>query len=252
MFKWKLVVVAVLGIGMAAFSKDKEEKKEKKDVVVELSKGSRIAGKADGTKQFILKTSFGEVAIPIEQVASVQFKGDLAVVRFCNGDQLTGTLKTMDMRIETVLGEMTVPFKLVTRCNINGPLSKPKVTARASSSGEGTNPMDPFEENNASWNSCKHATGWIEADLGTVRNLGQIVLITNQTPKGETVHEIWVSDEPIGDNTAKAKLAHTFKGETDHMQELKCTLSQSARYVQIRTTESPSWVAWEKIDLLVR
>src|SRR5262245_44003704 len=101
MFKWKLVVVAVLGIGGAAFSGDKEEKKEKKDVVVELSEGSRLLGKTDGSKELSLKTSFGEVAFPIGQVASVQFKDDLAVVRFHNGDQLTGTLKAMDMKIET-------------------------------------------------------------------------------------------------------------------------------------------------------
>ena len=63
-----------------------------------------------------------------------------------------------------------------------------------------------------------------------------------------------MSDEPIGNDAAKARLVHTFKGETDTGQELKHTFAHgfAARYVQIRTTESPSWVAWDRIDLQVR
>ena len=66
--------------------------------------------------------------------------------------------------------------------------------------------------------------------------------------------EVWVSSEPIGEDRTKAKLVHTFQGETDNGQELKHTFAtdQSARYVQIRTTQSQSWVGWDNIDLQVR
>jgi HEAT repeat protein len=65
--------------------------------------------------------------------------------------------------------------------------------------------------------------------------------------------EVWVSDGPIGEDRAKAELVHTFDGPTRQLQELDCDFPKglSARYVQIRTTQSPSWVAWVSIELRV-
>jgi hypothetical protein len=183
----------------------------------------------------------------------------LAVLRFHNGDQLTGVLDlkaTGDLRVATALGEATVPLKLVTQCKIDPAVARAKVTARASSSVEATDPNHPFLPRDKSnrWNSGVYAPAWIEADLGAVRTLESMTLLTAQTPKGETVHEVWVSNEPIGEDRAKAKLVHTFQGETDINQELKHVFGMdlSARYVQIRTTQSPSWIGWTNIDLQVR
>jgi hypothetical protein len=64
---------------------------------------------------------------------------------------------------------------------------------------------------------------------------------------------VWVSNEPIGEDRARAKLAHTFKGNTDSGQRLRFDFPKGrfARYVQVRTTQSPSWVGWADVELRV-
>jgi RNA polymerase sigma factor (sigma-70 family) len=270
MFKWKMAVVLTFLLGMTALSafalhngqcKEDTDKKRPPVVVVDLNDGSRVVGRSASLKELRLKASFGEVSIPIEQVASLQFKDDqgTAVVRFHNGDQLTGTLDLKalgDLKVMTALGETTVPLKLVTQCKIEAAPGRAQVTARASTTGEQTDPNNPFLQLDkvSSWNSGGYAPAWIEADLGKQKTLDSINLVVNQLPNGETIHEIWVSDEPIGEDRAKAKLVHTLKGETEEGQELKYTfpVGSTARYVQILTTQSPSWVAWHSIDLQVR
>jgi hypothetical protein len=83
--------------------------------------------------------------------------------------------------------------------------------------------------------------------------LAGIRLVACQLPDGETTHEVWVSDEPIGEDRARAKLAHTFKGHTESSKPLLFDFPKelAARYVQIRTVASPSWVAWGPIELRV-
>jgi hypothetical protein len=75
----------------------------------------------------------------------------------------------------------------------------------------------------------------------------------NQHPAGETTHELWVSNQPIGEQPAKAKRVHTFKGHTQSQQALKFDFPKNlfARYVQVRTTGSEGWVGWMEIELLV-
>jgi hypothetical protein len=62
-----------------------------------------------------------------------------------------------------------------------------------------------------------------------------------------------VADEPIGADRAKARLIHTFTGDTDAGQQLKFDFPKDtcARCVQIRTTQSPSWIAWGSVELHV-
>ena len=100
----------------------------------------------------------------------------------------------------------------------------------------------------------RRAIAWIEKDLGEKTSLAGIVLVTAQIPDGETVHEIWVSDEPIGNDRTKAKRVHTFKGQTKNAESLKFEFPKdtSARYVQVLTTESPSWVDWVEVEILVK
>jgi RNA polymerase sigma factor (sigma-70 family) len=262
----KLAVAAVLLLGVTAVgafalqgNKEAPGKEPPITVSVELHDGSRVVGTSDGPGELRLKTGFGEVRIPVGQVASVQFKDDAGAVavRFHNGDQLTGTLDLKalgDLKVLTALGETTVPVKLVTLWKIEQGPVRAKVTARASSTDGIGDPNGPFQEKPTHWNSGGYVPAWIEADLGAARKLDRLTLTVRQTPGGNTTHEVWVSDGPIGDDTAKARLVHTFKGETDNGQELKHTFTPglSARYVQIRTTDSPSWVGWDAIDLQVR
>jgi RNA polymerase sigma factor (sigma-70 family) len=275
MFKRKLAVVVACLLTMTALvagtlgalsgqsgpGKEDADKNRQVQLTVDLHDGSRVIGTSATLKELLLRTSFGEVRIPIGLVESLQLKDDqgTAAVRFHNGDQLTGLLDLKalgDLKLTTALGETTVPLKLVTLCKIEPPPSQVKVTARASSTGEATEPNNPFQPGDkvSRWNSGGYAPAWIEADLGKSRKLESIVLVVCQLPAGETVHEIWVADEPMGEDHSKAKLVHTFRGQTDDRDVLKHTLGPnvSGRYVQILTVQSPSWVGWKSIDLQVR
>jgi hypothetical protein len=132
------------------------------------------------------------------------------------------------------------------------------VTARASLSLAAHTPDMAFDgDRDTMWNAGRfpEAAGqWIEADLGAVRQLGNLRLLTCQLPDGPTTHEIWVATEPIGDDRTKAKLVHTFKGRTKNREVLRFDFPKdcSGRYVQIRTTASPSSVAWLEVELGVR
>ena len=104
------------------------------------------------------------------------------------------------------------------------------------------------------WNSGGYAPQWISADLGEVVRLSSIRLTVGQSPEGPTVHELWISEEPIGGDRAGARLVHTFRGNTKNADQLSFDFSSRtcARYVQILTTSSPSWVSWSEIKLRVR
>lgn len=140
----------------------------------------------------------------------------------------------------------------------DGPLRKAPVSARARQSWANNTPDKAFDgDRQTLWNAGDHPGGagqWIEADLGTVRQLGSIRLLVSQTPTGPTSHEIWVAIQPIGDDRSKARLVHAFKGQTQNGDVLRFDFPKRlfARYVQIRTTASPSWVAWSEIELAVR
>lgn len=103
------------------------------------------------------------------------------------------------------------------------------------------------------WNSGNYAPGWLEADLGIPVQLATIQLLPCQDIVGETTHEIWASDEPIGDDCAKATLVHTLHGEANNQQPLTFEFPKNlhARYVQIRTTQSPTWIAWWEVEIRV-
>jgi hypothetical protein len=104
------------------------------------------------------------------------------------------------------------------------------------------------------WNAGDYAPQWIEADLGAPTELATLVLHMTQLPAGQTTHEVWISNEAIGEKRRGAKLAHTFTGHTDDNQRLQLEFPKGlvARYVQILTTRSPSWVAWVEVELRVQ
>jgi len=136
-----------------------------------------------------------------------------------------------------------------------GPPRKVKASARASATWKSdVTPDKPFDlDQPTTWNAGGYAPQWIEADVGSSSQLASIRLTVTQSPDGPTTHEVWVSQQPIGEDRRKAKLAHTFNGPTQNLQALKFDfpLGMSARYVQIRTTQSPSWVAWAAIEMHV-
>jgi hypothetical protein len=46
---------------------------------------------------------------------------------------------------------------------------------------------------------------------------------------------------------------HTFHGETTNAQRLNFEFPNevTARYVQVRTTQSPTWIAWWEVEIRV-
>jgi hypothetical protein len=134
---------------------------------------------------------------------------------------------------------------------------KPKVVLRASGVYADRVPELAFDGDQGTiWNSGGPAPGWIEADVGALRRIMTVAVLPDHSDKqtGETIHEIWVSRRPIENDRADATLVHTFKQPAIDSRELKIRLPSDtlARYVQIRTTHSPSWVAWREIELRAR
>src|SRR5262245_45305668 len=132
------------------------------------------------------------------------------------------------------------------------PIRMAKLTVSASDAWDEHTPDKAFDGAvHTMWNAGSYAPHWIEADLRAIEPLASIRLTTSQTPAGFTQHEIWVSDVPIGHDRAGAKRVHAFEGHTDNNQELAFVFPKNlrARYVQIRTINSPSWVGWQEIAL---
>jgi uncharacterized protein (TIGR03067 family) len=130
-----------------------------------------------------------------------------------------------------------------------------RLGVRASGTWGTETPEKAFDGNrDTDWNAGDYAPAWIERDLGTCRPLAGVTLVPCQDIAGVTVHEVWVSDDPIGHNRSKARLVHTFKGETTNQQALKYDFPKdlSARYVQVRSTQSPTWIAWWEVEIRVR
>ena len=71
-------------------------------------------------------------------------------------------------------------------------------------------------------------------------------------PDGDTPHEVWVSNSAILGDLSGSTLIHTFSGFTFADDILTHTLPSplSAQFVQIRTTESPSWFGWWEVQVL--
>jgi RNA polymerase sigma factor (sigma-70 family) len=126
---------------------------------------------------------------------------------------------------------------------------------RASGSWATETPDKAFDgKRDTDWNSGTYAPAWIERDLGAYLPLASIALFPCQDIPGTTIHEVWVSYEPIGNDRTKAKLVHTFMGPTTNMQQLKYDFPKglSARYVQVRSCTSPTWIAWWEVEIRVR
>lgn len=122
----------------------------------------------------------------------------------------------------------------------------------ASGSYGGDIPENAFNGNDYDlWNSGGHPTQWIEVDLQQAYHIGRLRLVVDQSPPGSTVHEIWLSNAPIQNDLTGATLAYTISESTYATEILQPSLSPSifARYVQIRTTTSPSWVAWSEVSV---
>ena len=103
------------------------------------------------------------------------------------------------------------------------------------------------------WNSGAHPPQWIEVDLQGSYPITRVKLIVEQLPRTpcRTTHQVWVSPRSMGEDLSGATLLFTFSGSTRDGDWLDHELTSpvSGRHVQIRTTRSPSWVAWREVQV---
>lgn len=101
------------------------------------------------------------------------------------------------------------------------------------------------------WNAGGFSMQWIEVDLGQTFEVAAFNLSVEQAPAGNTIHEIWLSLSAMHANLGSATLVHTFNAFTSNDEILLAALSApvTAQYVQVRTVSSPSWVAWNEVQV---
>lgn len=102
----------------------------------------------------------------------------------------------------------------------------------------------------STWVATDHV-GWIEVDLGEVRDLVRIRLVLHMWPAGQATYRIWFSDEPMQGEFSSAVLVESYPGNHFDGQVMEKVLSQSApaRYVAVETSDSAAWAAWYEVQV---
>lgn len=98
-----------------------------------------------------------------------------------------------------------------------------------------------------SWNSGGFPPASIDLDLGTTHAVTRVRLRVNQSPDGNTTHEIYG-----GPSLSSLALLSTLSGFTTVFTWLEASFSPAAsnvRFLRVRTTVSPSWVGWFEIEV---
>lgn len=97
------------------------------------------------------------------------------------------------------------------------------------------------------WTSGDFPPGWIEVDLGSVEQIGEVALGITQLPDCATTHRL------LGRKTASQPytLLREFSGFTDDQQILPYVADapKALRYIRVETTSSCSWVGWREIEV---
>jgi hypothetical protein len=96
------------------------------------------------------------------------------------------------------------------------------------------------------WNAGHHPPAWIELDLGAAYSIDRVRLVVEQTPAGPAVHNVY-----FGSEARVFTLVVVFSQQTVDGQELSFAPNErnGVRYVKVETTSSPSWVAWNEIEV---
>lgn len=122
------------------------------------------------------------------------------------------------------------------------------ITASASNSYAGYPASNAVDGNTGNmWTSGGFPTQWIELDLGSSHAVRKLRLLVDQSPSGNTVHNVYVGTAP-----GPTSLAGTISQSSSSGQWLELDLLESGvsgRYVRITTTSSPSWVSWREIEV---
>ncbi|MFM6024769.1 MAG: Calx-beta domain-containing protein, partial [Dolichospermum sp.] len=192
-------------------------------------------------------TGFGAIAGTIPIINDNLIEGNETVNLTLTNPTNGATIGTQNTATLTIVDNDTSPGELISE---NLPIAS--YTASSSWTSEGALPDKAFDGSAlTSWNSGNYASQWIEVDLGQEYYLYSIQLLIDQQPGGSTTHEVWVSNQSISNSYTGATLAKTFQGFTSAgWLESDFSNSTKGRYVQVKTVESPSWIAWLEIQIL--
>ena len=96
---------------------------------------------------------------------------------------------------------------------------------------------------NLIWNSRDFAPAWVGIDLGAVHEVSCVGLLPcMDPPSGRVVHVI-----RAGQTREGMRRVRTYEGDTEDSVWLSIPIQKPARYIEISTVLSPSWVAWRRV-----
>jgi hypothetical protein len=97
------------------------------------------------------------------------------------------------------------------------------------------------------WNSGQFSPAWIELDLGVAVPVSKVRLLVRQTPDGATHHILYGGLTPNPTNPLVSFYDVTYRGAW--LTYIPATADPDVRYLRVETIGSPSWVAWEEIEV---
>jgi F5/8 type C domain-containing protein len=97
------------------------------------------------------------------------------------------------------------------------------------------------------WGACDWPMQFIEVDLGQMRQVSKIRLLTEQYPAGETLHSIFGRDSSGNWVIYYGDIAGYTT--TNQWLELNSSAPTQVRYLFIQTKQGPSWVSWREIEV---
>jgi len=165
-------------------------------------------------------------------VASVAIVWTSILVSACGGGSGDATPPVQDQKTAaSTSGEEAPPGRLTIRA--------------ATVSGGSESAALAFDHDpQKAWNSNGPAPGWIQLDLGQPTTIARVRLLTAQSPPGATIHQVTGGLTP--DNLAPLG---TLDGDTADSQWLELKTNAQVRYLRVSTVKSPSWVAWNEIEI---
>lgn len=123
--------------------------------------------------------------------------------------------------------------------------SLPVVAASASSSYGANVPANAVDGDPATvWNSGGAAPRWLRVDLGANKIISKARMLVEQSPAGQTTHVLEGSLDGVTFYTLGTLTQSTSPGM---WIEIPAAVRGEFRYARIRTTQSPSWVAWAEV-----
>lgn len=149
-----------------------------------------------------------------------------------------------DERVDST--KSATPVKSSGPCTTSGAgkLVPVSVTASATLPTDGPNLVCDGELS-TKWNSGAVAPNWIQLDLGQPTTISKVRLNVAQSPSGPTTHQISAGPTPD-----KLTLVEALDGNTTDAQWIELNKPiNNARYLKIETIKSPSWIAWNEIEI---